>query len=440
MSNIAVVGTGYVGLVTGTILSDFGHSIICVDNDAKKVERLKKGEVPIFEPGLDPIVERNVLDKRLSFTTDTAAAVKACDVVFIAVGTPPADDGSADLKYVEQVARDIARAMDSYKVIVDKSTVPIGTGQKVKGWVSEELAARGKDIPFDVVSNPEFLREGSAVQDFTHPDRVVIGAESEKALGIMKEVYRVLYLNETPFVETNIETAEMIKYASNAFLALKITYINEVANLCEKVGANVQDVARAMGRDGRISPKFLHAGPGYGGSCFPKDTLALAEIGRAAGARIELIEQTVKSNEHQKKLMAQKIITTMGGVKGKTLAVLGLAFKPNTDDMRESPAITIMEELAAAGARFRVYDPEAMEEAAWRLESIKDQVAYAAGEYETMEGADAVVIMTEWNQFRNLDLGRVKKLLAAPFFFDLRNIYRRSMVEEAGFTYTGVGV
>ncbi len=440
MSNIAVVGTGYVGLVTGTILSDFGHSIICVDNDAKKVERLKKGEVPIFEPGLDPIVERNVLDKRLSFTTDTAAAVKACDVVFIAVGTPPADDGSADLKYVEQVARDIARAMDSYKVIVDKSTVPIGTGQKVKGWVSEELAARGADIPFDVVSNPEFLREGSAVQDFTHPDRVVIGAESEKALGIMKEVYRVLYLNETPFVETNIETAEMIKYASNAFLALKITYINEVANLCEKVGANVQDVARAMGRDGRISPKFLHAGPGYGGSCFPKDTLALAEIGRAAGARIELIEQTVKSNEHQKKLMAQKIITTMGGVKGKTLAVLGLAFKPNTDDMRESPAITIMEELAAAGARFRVYDPEAMEEAAWRLESIKDQVAYAAGEYETMEGADAVVIMTEWNQFRNLDLGRVKKLLAAPFFFDLRNIYRRSMVEEAGFTYTGVGV
>jgi UDPglucose 6-dehydrogenase len=440
MSNIAVVGTGYVGLVTGTILSDFGHSIICVDNDAKKVERLKRGEVPIFEPGLDPIVERNVLYKRLSFTTDTAAAVKASDVIFIAVGTPPADDGSADLKYVEQVARDIARAMDTYKVIVDKSTVPIGTGQKVKGWVSEELAARGADIPFDVVSNPEFLREGSAVQDFTHPDRVVLGAESEQAMEIMKEVYRVLYLNETPFVETNIETAEMIKYASNAFLALKITYINEVANLCEKVGANVQDVARAMGRDGRISPKFLHAGPGYGGSCFPKDTLALAEIGRAAGARIELIEQTVKSNEHQKHLMAQKIINAMGSVEGKTLAVLGLAFKPNTDDMRESPAITILEELAAAGARFRVYDPEAMEEAAWRLAAIKDKVEYAAGEYETMEGADAVVIMTEWNQFRNLDLGRVKKLLAAPFFFDLRNIYRRSMVEEAGFTYTGVGV
>lgn len=440
MSNIAVVGTGYVGLVTGTILSDFGHHIICVDNDAKKVERLKKGEVPIFEPGLDPIVERNAFYGRLNFTTDTAQAVKESDVIFIAVGTPPADDGSADLKYVEQVAREIARAMDSYKVIVDKSTVPIGTGQKVKGWVAEELSARGVDIPFDVVSNPEFLREGSAVQDFTHPDRVVIGAESEKAMEIMKEVYRVLYLNETPFVETNIETAEMIKYASNAFLALKITYINEVANLCEKVGANVQDVARAMGRDGRISPKFLHAGPGYGGSCFPKDTLALAEIGRAAGARIELIEQTVKSNERQKRLMAEKIIAAMGSVEGKTLAVLGLAFKPNTDDMRESPAITIMEELAASGARFNAYDPEAMEEASWRLEAIADRVRFCEGEYEAIEGADALVILTEWNQFRNLDLARVKKLLAAPFFFDLRNIYRRAVVEEAGFTYTGVGV
>jgi UDPglucose 6-dehydrogenase len=440
VSNIAVIGTGYVGLVTGTILSDFGHNIICVDNDAKKVARLQSGEVPIFEPGLEPIVERNAFYGRLTFTTDTAAAVKGSDVVFIAVGTPPADDGSADLKYVEQVARGIARAMESYKVIVDKSTVPIGTGQKVKGWVTEELAVRKVDIPFDVVSNPEFLREGSAVQDFTHPDRVVIGAESEKASEIMKEVYRVLYLNETPFVETNIETAEMIKYASNAFLAMKITFINEVANLCEKVGANVQDVARAMGRDGRISPKFLHAGPGYGGSCFPKDTLALAEIGRAAGARIELIEQTVKSNEHQKKLMAKKIIDTMGSVEGKTLAILGLAFKPNTDDMRESPAITIMEELAAAGAHLRAYDPEAMEEAAWRLASIKDQLAFATGEYEALDGADALVILTEWNQFRNLDLGRVKSLLASPYFFDLRNIYRRSMVEEAGFTYTGVGV
>ena len=440
MSNIAVIGTGYVGLVTGTILSDFGHHIICVDNDAAKVEKLKKGEIPIFEPGLEPIVERNVFYNRLSFTTDTAAAVRTCEVIFIAVGTPPADDGSADLKYVEQVAREIARSMESYKVIVDKSTVPSGTGQKVKGWVNEELKTRGDDIPFDVVSNPEFLREGSAVQDFTHPDRVVLGSESEKAAEIMKEVYRVLYLNETPFIETNIETAEMIKYASNAFLAMKITFINETANLCEKVGANVQDVARAMGRDGRISPKFLHAGPGYGGSCFPKDTLALAEIGRAAGARIELIEQTVKSNETQKKLMAKKIIETMGSVEGKTLAILGLAFKPNTDDMRESPAITIIEELAAAGAKFRTYDPEAMEEAAWRLKSVGDKLAFTTGEYDAIEGSDAVVILTEWNQFRNLDLPRVKELLNTPLFFDLRNIYRRDIIEEAGFTYVGVGV
>jgi len=440
MNNIAVIGTGYVGLVTGTILSDFGHNIICVDNDEKKVSRLKNGEVPIYEPGLDPIVERNAFYGRLSFTTDTAEAVKACDVIFIAVGTPPAEDGSADLKYVEQVARQIARTMDSYKVIVDKSTVPIGTGQKVKGWIAEELAARGLEIPFDVVSNPEFLREGSAVQDFTHPDRVVIGAESEKAMEIMKEVYRVLYLNETPFVETNIETAEMIKYASNAFLAMKITYINEVANLCEKVGANVQHVAAAMGRDGRISPKFLHAGPGYGGSCFPKDTLALAEIGRAAGARIELIEQTVKSNENQKKLMAKKVVDTMGGVEGKTLAVLGLAFKPNTDDMRESPAITILEELAAAGASFRAYDPEAMEEAAWRLKALGDKLAFVSDEYEALQGSDAVVILTEWNQFRNLDFPRVKAALSSPLFFDLRNIYPRALVEAEGFTYVGVGV
>lgn len=440
MSTIAIIGTGYVGLVTGTILSDFGHIITCVDNDAKKIEKLKEGKIPIYEPGLEPIVERNVFYGRLNFTTDTAAAVKASEVVFIAVGTPPADDGSADLRYVEQVTREIARSMESYKVIVDKSTVPIGTGQKVKGWIKEELDARGVDVSFDVVSNPEFLREGSAVQDFTHPDRVVIGSESEKAAEIMKEVYRVLYLNETPFIETNIETAEMIKYASNAFLAMKITFINETANLCEKVGANVQDVARAMGRDGRISPKFLHAGPGYGGSCFPKDTRALAEIGRASGARIELIEQTVKSNENQKKRMARKIIDTMGSVEGKNLAILGLAFKPNTDDMRESPAITIIEELAAAGARLRVYYPEAMEEASWRLKSVGDKLVFAAGEYEAIEGADAVVILTEWNQFRNLDLGRVKELLETPIFFDLRNIYRRKLMEEAGFTYVGVGV
>jgi len=423
MSKITVIGTGYVGLVTGSCLSDFGHKITCVDNDKKKIARLLKGEIPIYEPGLEAIVERNAYYGRLNFSTDTAAAVAESEVIFIAVGTPPADDGSADLQYVEAVAREIARAMDGYRVIVDKSTVPIGTGARVRAWVQEELDKRGASYEFDVVSNPEFLREGSAVQDFTHPDRIVVGTESDRARDTMRQVYRVLYLNETPFIETNIETAEMIKYSANAFLAMKITFINEVANLSEKVGANVQDVARAMGRDGRISPKFLHAGPGYGGSCFPKDTRALAEIGKAAGARQYLIERTVESNEQQKHLMADKVRSALsaagaasGDLSGKTLAVLGLAFKPNTDDMRESPAITIISDLAAAGAHFRAYDPEAM------------------------DGADAVLILTEWNQFRNLDLQRVKELLKTPNFFDLRNIYNRPMLEELGFTYYGVGV
>jgi len=448
MSQITVIGTGYVGLVTGSCLSDFGHKITCVDNDQKKIARLLKGEIPIYEPGLEPIVERNAYYGRLSFTTDTAKAVGDSEVIFIAVGTPPADDGSADLQYVEAVAREIARAMDGYRIIVDKSTVPIGTGSRVRAWVQEELDKRGADYEFDVVSNPEFLREGSAVRDFTHPDRIVIGTESEKARDIMRQVYRVLYLNETPFIETNIETAEMIKYAANAFLAMKITFINEVANLSEKVGANVQDVARAMGRDGRISPKFLHAGPGYGGSCFPKDTKALAEIGKTAGARMHLIEQTVDSNERQKHIMAKKVRDALTAsaaaadtdLSGMSLAVLGLAFKPNTDDMRESPAITIISDLAAAGAHFRAYDPEAMEEAAWRLEHVKDHVAFTADEYEAMDGADAVLILTEWNQFRNLDLQRVKELLRQPYFFDLRNIYNRPMLEELGFNYIGVGV
>jgi len=378
MSNITVIGTGYVGLVTGTCLADFGHKVICADNNDEKIVTLNKGEkLPIYEPGLKAIVDRNVYYKRLSFTTDVDSAVRQSEIVFIAVGTPPADDGSADLQYVEAVARQIGRNIDTYTVVVDKSTVPIGTGQKVKGWLREELETRGADVPFDVVSNPEFLREGSALHDFTHPDRVVIGCESEKAQDLMRTVYRVLYLNETPFVETNIETAEMIKYASNAFLAMKITFINEVANLCDKVGANVQDVARAMGRDGRISPKFLHPGPGYGGSCFPKDTRALAEIGKLTGARQYMIEQTVESNERQKAHMAQKVKETLGeDLSGKTIAVLGLAFKQDTDDMRESPALTILTELADLGARFRAYDPEAMEESSWRLAHLKEQISY----------------------------------------------------------------
>ena len=439
MNKIGVVGTGYVGLVTGTCLSDFGLNVICVDNNKEKIDHLHKGIIPIYEPGLEPIVERNIYYKRLEFTTDIKRTVKECNVLFIAVGTPPADDGSADLQYVEAVARDIARYMNGYKVIVDKSTVSIGTGQKVKGWINEELEKRGVSYGFDVVSNPEFLREGSAIHDFTHPDRVVVGAESERAMKIMKQVYSVLYLNETPFVETNIETAEMIKYAANAFLAMKITFINEVANLCEKVGANVQDVAKAMGKDGRISSKFLHPGPGYGGSCFPKDTLALSEIGKQYETPVTLIETTVKANEYQKTLMAQRIEAVLGNLEGKQLAILGLSFKPNTDDMREAPSITILNELAQKGAVFKVYDPIAYKEAKWRLKNISSRITYCENEYETMEGSDALVIVTEWNQFRNLDLSKVKSLLKRPCFFDLRNIYHRQDMELQGFKYAGVG-
>lgn len=445
MATITVAGTGYVGLVSGACLADFGNTVICVDNNAAKIETLKKGGIPIYEPGLDDVVSRNVSSGRLSFSTDMADSVKKSDVIFIAVGTPPADDGSADLKYVEAVAREVARAMNGYKVIVDKSTVPVGTGKKVKAWVSGELAKRGaeaKGIEFDVVSNPEFLREGSAVQDFMHPDRVVIGAENEKARSLMKDVYRSLYLNETPYIETNIETAEMIKYASNSFLAVKITFINEVANLCEKVGANVQDVAKAMGRDGRIGGKFLHPGPGYGGSCFPKDTQAMARIGRDYGEPLSIVETTIEANENQKLRMISKIENGLGGdgcLKAKTIACLGLAFKPNTDDMREAPAITILEGLAARGAKIRACDPASIKEASWRLETIKDSIEFMNDEYEALKGADALVLMTEWNQYRNLDLDRVKSLLARPVFFDLRNVYKRDDVEAKGFVYFAVG-
>lgn len=445
MATITVAGTGYVGLVSGACLADFGNTVVCVDNNAAKIDTLKKGDIPIYEPGLEDVVTRNVTAGRLSFSTDMASAVKKSDVVFIAVGTPPADDGSADLKYVEAVAREVARAMNGYKVIVDKSTVPVGTGRCVKEWVSEELAIRGdgaKGLDFDVVSNPEFLREGSAVQDFMHPDRVVIGAETEKARNLMKDVYRSLYINETPYIETNIETAEMIKYASNSFLAVKITFINEVANLCEKLGANVQDVAKAMGRDGRIGGKFLHPGPGYGGSCFPKDTQAMARIGRDAGEPLSIVETTIEANERQKIRMVEKIENGLGGpgsLKGKTLAILGLAFKPNTDDMREAPSLTIIEGLCARGAMVRACDPASVKEATWRLASCKDAISYYADEYEAMRGADAIVLMTEWNQYRNLDLDRIKMIATTPLFFDLRNVYKREDLEAKGFRYFAVG-
>ncbi|PEX88712.1 UDP-glucose dehydrogenase family protein [Bacillus cereus] len=440
MTKIAVVGTGYVGLVSGAILSDFGHTVTCVDVDQNKIDSLKNGIIPIYEPGLEAIVQKNHYYKRLNFTTDIKDAVENNDVIFIAVGTPPADDGSADLQYVLAVAESIAKYMNGYKVIVDKSTVPVGTGQIVKSTVQDTLDKRGIQYDFDVVSNPEFLREGSAVRDFTHPDRVVIGAESERALELMKEVYRVLYLNETPFVETNIETAEMIKYAANAFLAMKITFINEVANVCEKVGADVQKVAKAMGQDGRISPKFLHAGPGYGGSCFPKDTKALARIAHEHGETISLIEATVEANEKQKLKMVDKIVNAMGDVDGKTFAILGITFKPNTDDMRDAPALVILPELAKRGAKFNIYDPEGLKEGTWRLEEIKGSITWCETAYEAITNTNATVILTEWNEFRNLDFEKLHEINGSEYFFDLRNIYNKKMMIEKGFKYYGVGV
>jgi len=439
MARIAVIGTGYVGSVSGACLADFGNNVICVDTNAEKIESLKKGIIPIFEPGLDMVVERNKKSGRLSFTTDLSAALKECNIVFIAVGTPPADDGSADLVYVEEAARQIGRLINQYTVIVDKSTVPIGTGKKVMTWVKDELEKRKANIEFDVVSNPEFLREGTAVYDFTHPDRVVIGSESKRACDIMKDVYRSLYLNETPFIETNLESAEMIKYASNAFLAVKITFINEIANLCEKTGADIRSVAKAVGKDGRIGSKFLHPGPGYGGSCFPKDTRALAKIAKDNGETLNIVETTIKTNEKQKLRAAKKIETVIGSVSGKTVAILGLAFKQNTDDMRESPSITICEYLAQQGAKLRLYDPAAMEEAKWRLTEIKDSIYFSADEYDAALGAQALVIATPWNQFRNIDLSKIKELLTAPNFIDLRNIYKSHEVTSSGLKYFGIG-
>jgi len=440
MANIAIIGTGYVGSVSGACLADFGNFVICVDTDVEKIESLKKGIIPIFEPGLDVVVERNIKSGRLSFTTDLSSALKECNIVFIAVGTPPADDGSADLIYVEKAARQIGQLLNQYTVIVDKSTVPIGTGRKVTGWIQEELERRKLNIEFDVVSNPEFLREGSAVYDFTHPDRVVIGSKSIRAREIMKEVYRALYLNETPFIETNLESAEMIKYASNAFLAVKISFINEIANLCESTGADISDVAKAIGKDGRIGSKFLHPGPGYGGSCFPKDTKAIARIAKEHGETLSIIETTIKTNENQKIRAAKKIESALNNLSNKTIAILGLAFKQNTDDMRESPAITICEYLVSKGASLRLFDPAAMKEAKWRLDPIKKSLYFANDEYDAINGADALVITTEWNQFRNIDLLKTKKLLKTPYFFDLRNIYKKDFITAKGFNYYGIGI
>ncbi|MEM8799990.1 MAG: UDP-glucose/GDP-mannose dehydrogenase family protein [Pseudomonadota bacterium] len=430
---ITMVGTGYVGLVSGACFSEFGHEVVCVDKDAAKIDRLKQGEIPIYEPGLDVLVERNQRDGRLHFTTSLAEAVPGSNAIFIAVGTPSRrGDGHADLTYVYAAAEEIADLLNDYAVIVNKSTVPVGTGAEV----ASRISIRNPNADFDVVSNPEFLREGSAIEDFMRPDRVVVGTESERATEVMRDIYRPLSLRETPIMMTQRTTSELIKYAANAFLATKISFINEVADLCEAVGADVQDVAKGIGLDNRIGSKFLHAGPGYGGSCFPKDTLALLRTGDTVSVPLKIVEAVVEVNDHRKAAMADRVISACGGsVDGKTIAILGLTFKPNTDDMRESPSLVIVPALQAAGATVRAFDPEGMDEAAKELQGVD----YAQGVYEAIDGADALVIVTEWNAFRALDLDRVKSLLNSPVFIDLRNIYPPEQVREAGFSYTSIG-
>lgn len=430
---IVMIGSGYVGLVSGACFADFGHEVVCVDKDATKVDKLNAGGIPIYEPGLDELVARNVAAGRLSFTTELAGPVGDAEVVFIGVGTPARrGDGHADLSYVYAAAREIGAALKGFTVIVTKSTVPVGTGDEVERIIAEE----NPEADFAVASNPEFLREGAAIEDFKRPDRIVIGIEDERARGPMTEVYRPLFLNQSPLLFTRRRTSELIKYAANAFLAMKITFINEIADLCEKVGADVQDVSRGIGLDNRIGSKFLHAGPGYGGSCFPKDTLALVKTAEDNGAPIRLIETTVAVNDTRKRAMARKVIAAVGGdVRGKTIGVLGLTFKPNTDDMRDSPAIAIVQALQDAGAVVRGYDPEGMEAA----KAVMPDITYCASAYDVAEGASAVVIVTEWNAFRALDLSRLKAKMEQPVLVDLRNIYREDEVTRAGFAYSSVG-
>jgi len=432
--NICVIGTGYVGLVTGTCFADFGVSVICVDKDSDKIEMLKRGEIPIYEPGLKELVDKNVEQKRLTFTTDLSESIKKSLVIFIAVGTPPREDGSADLSYIEEVARTIAGNLNGYKVIVTKSTVPVGTGSLI-----EKIIEKGQpgSHQFDVASNPEFLREGSAIEDFMRPNRVVIGARSPQAVAILKDLYSPLYLIETPFVITDIETAELIKYASNAFLATKISFINEMANICEKVGADIHQVAKGMGLDKRIGPKFLHPGPGYGGSCFPKDTLAITNIAKKNGYTFKIVEATIEVNERQRDIMVEKIKKIAGsGLKGKKIGVLGLTFKPNTDDIRESPAIDIVNKLIEEGAAVRAYDPAGMEHT---RKAVNGPITYCNDAYEAASDCDVLVLATEWNQFRKLDMARLKGILKAAKLVDLRNVYDPAGMRQLGFEYASVG-
>ena len=428
---IAMIGSGYVGLVSGTCLSEFGHTVICIDKDETKIAALKRGVIPIFEPGLEDVVAANVKAGRLSFGSDLAAAVRDADAVFIGVGTPSRrGDGHADLTYVFAAAEEIAAALTGYTVVVTKSTVPVGTSRQVEAIIKKA----NPKADFDMASNPEFLREGSALEDFRRPDRVVVGCDSERARAAMREVYRPLFLNETPILFTSRETSELIKYAANAFLATKITFINEMADICEKVGGDVQDVARGIGLDGRIGKKFLNAGPGYGGSCFPKDTLALVRTAQELGSPSRIVEAVVAVNDARKSNMARKIEAAFGGVRGKTIAVLGLTFKPNTDDMRDAPSLVIVPALQSEGATVRAYDPEGMKEARKHMD-----VTWCADAYDALQGADGVVILTEWNEFRALDFARVKAALKTPLMVDLRNIYRPEQMADAGFTYVSIG-
>jgi UDPglucose 6-dehydrogenase len=430
---VAMIGTGYVGLVSGACFADFGHTVVCIDKDAGKIERLKAGEIPIFEPGLDDLVARNAKAGRISFSLEADEAVKSADAVFIAVGTPSRrGDGHADLSYVYAAAKEIAMLMDGFTVVVTKSTVPVGTGDEIEKIIREARP----DADFAVVSNPEFLREGAAIDDFKRPDRVVVGTDNEKAREVMRELYRPLNLNETPIVFVGRRTSELIKYAANAFLAMKITFINEIADLCEAVGADVQQVAKGIGLDNRIGSKFLHAGPGYGGSCFPKDTLALVRTASDAGTPIELVEATVRVNDRRKKAMADKVAKALGSkdLTGKTVGVLGLTFKPNTDDMRDAPSLDIVPALQAMGAKVQAYDPEGHEAKAM----LKD-VDFKDDAYDAVDGADAVVIITEWDQFRAMDLDRVKQLMRSPIVVDLRNIYRPEEMKSRGFEYSSIG-
>jgi len=429
---VAMIGTGYVGLVSGACFADFGHTVTCIDKDTTKIAKLERGEMPIFEPGLEQLVERNVREARLSFTTESAKAVGEADAVFIAVGTPSRrGDGHADLSYVYAVAEEIAPLLDGFTVVVTKSTVPVGTGDEI----DRIIRAARPSVDVAVVSNPEFLREGAAINDFKRPDRVVVGIEDERARAVMSELYRPLNLNETPILFTGRRTSELIKYAANAFLAMKITFINEIADLCEVLGADVQQVSRGIGLDNRIGSKFLHAGPGYGGSCFPKDTLALVRTAADAGSPVSLVETTVKVNDARKKAMAGKVAAAMGDdLAGKTIGVLGLTFKPNTDDMRDAPSLDIIPALAAMGAKIQAFDPEGHE-----ARQMLREVDSKPGPYEAVEGADLLLILTEWDQFRALDLARVKSLMRSPLVVDLRNIYRPAEMHDAGFRYISVG-